>query len=65
MSSDAFTMSKHVSCPLSWRCSLCCIGSEDSLQEIFESYPVQKSVGNLLFVQLGIVFLKLDELRCV
>ena len=27
--------------------------SEDSAQEIFESYPVQKSMGKLLFVYLG------------
>ena len=27
--------------------------SEDSAQEIFESYPVQKSMGKLLFVHLG------------
>lgn len=28
--------------------------SEDSAQEIFESYPVQKSMGKLLFVYLGL-----------
>ena len=34
---------------------------EDSLQQIFESYPIQKSVGKLLFVQHGLNICKWQQ----
>ena len=41
-----------------------CASFEDSLQQIFESYPIQKSVGKLLFVQHGFKKLQVEAGGC-